>query len=70
MPILKKKIEKTENEIEDLSLLSTKLLTLLEVSDEELKQRLDYLHKTYDMKCIDLSAWIEKREAKKRTKIK
>ena len=64
------KVEATKNKPEDLTLLSTKLLTLLEVTDEELKERLDYLHKTYDMKCIDLATWIEETEKKKKIKSK
>ena len=64
-----KEIEPTEKITEDLSILSTKLLKILEVSDEEVKQKIDYTHATLEIECIDLNSWIEDK-SKTKTKSK
>lgn len=54
-----REIEPTEKNTEDLSVLSTNLLKILEVSDEEVKQKIDNIHATFEIECIDLNSWIE-----------
>ena len=62
-----REIEPTEKNTEDLSILSTNLLKILEVSDEEVEQKIDNIHATFEIECIDLNSWIKD---KSKTKIK
>lgn len=54
-----KEIEPTRNSVKDLSTLSLNLLTILELSDEELNKKLDYLIKTVTAETVNLEKWIE-----------
>lgn len=65
-----REIEPTEKNTEDLSILSTNLLKILEVSDKEVKQKIDNIHATFKIEHIDLNSWIQQDKSKTKTKSK
>ena len=65
-----REIEPTDKSTADLSILSTNLLKILEVTDEEVKQKIDNINETFEIGCIDLNSWIEDNKSKIKTKSK